>query len=211
METVAEAAVIAGQMNVMRSRSISLLGCALAATLVVGTACTSSELAHSQDASAAQRAAADEVSYWDGNGKSGQPSIKIHLGEQRAYFYEGKALAGVSELSTGREGHHTPAGSFKVIERDRTHRSSEYGDYVNLATQQVTKRNVQNGEASRPPESVFVGASMPNFLRITGGIGLHAGYLPGVPASHGCSRMPAFMAENFFENAPLGTPVSISP
>ena len=195
----------------MRLRPISLLRCALAATLALGTACTSSERNRSEDASAARRAAAEKVSYWDGSGKSGQPSIKIHLGEQRAYFYKGKALVGVSELSTGREGHNTPAGSFKVIEKDKTHRSSEYGDYVNSSTQQVTKRNVQNGEASRPAGSVFVGASMPNFLRITGGIGMHAGYLPGVPASHGCIRMPAFMAENFFENAPLGTPVSISP
>ena len=120
-------------------------------------------------------------------------------------------LVGVSALSTGREGHHTPAGDFKVIEKDKTHRSSEYGDYVNSATQQVVKSNVQNGKESRPPGSTFVGAPMPNFLRITGGIGMHAGYLPGVPASHGCIRMPAFMAENFFVNAPLGTPVSISP
>ena len=195
----------------MRSRSISLLRCALAATVALSTACTSVEPNHSEDASAARRAAADKVSYWGGNGKSGQPSIKIHLSEQRAYFYKGNALVGVSELSTGREGHNTPAGSFKVIEKDKTHRSSEYGDYVNPATQQVVKSNVQNGKESRPPGSTFVGAPMPNFLRITGGIGLHAGYLPGVPASHGYIRMPAFMAENFFENAPLGTPVSISP
>ena len=51
---------------------------------------------------------------------------------------------------------------------------------------------------------------MPFFLRVTNGVGLHTGYLPGVPASHGCIRMPGFMAENFFNNTPLGTPVSIS-
>ena len=51
---------------------------------------------------------------------------------------------------------------------------------------------------------------MPFFLRVTNGVGLHQGYLPGVPASHGCIRMPGFMAENFFYNTPLGTPVSIS-
>ena len=61
-----------------------------------------------------------------------------------------------------------------------------------------------------PPGSVFLGSSMPFFLRVSNGVGLHQGYLPGVPASHGCIRMPGFMAENFFYNTPLGTPVTIS-
>ena len=196
----------------MPVRTATFLRYALASTLLVGTACTSSQPQRAGAAVTARRgAAADSTSYWHGDGTTGQPSIQIRLGEQRAYFYKGDALVGVSALSTGREGHHTPAGNFKVIEKDKTHRSSEYGDYVNSATHEVVKSNVQNGKESRPPGSVFVGAPMPNFLRITGGIGMHAGYLPGVPASHGCIRMPAFMAENFFVNAPLGTPVSISP
>ena len=51
---------------------------------------------------------------------------------------------------------------------------------------------------------------MPFFLRVSNGVGLHAGYLPGVPASHGCIRMPEFMAENYFYNTPMGAPVTIS-
>ena len=51
----------------------------------------------------------DTVSYWDGDHASGSPSIKISLGEQRAYFYKGGVLVGVSQLSTGREGLNTPA------------------------------------------------------------------------------------------------------
>ena len=195
----------------MPLRSLSFLRGVLASMLFVSTACTSSQPKRLKTPVTALRGAADSISYWHGEGTTGQPSIQIHLGEQRAYFYKGDTLVGVSALSTGREGHHTPAGDFKVIEKDKTHRSSEYGDYVNSATHEVVKSNVQNGKEPRPPGSVFVGAPMPNFLRITGGIGLHAGYLPGVPASHGCIRMPAFMAENFFVNAPLGTPVSISP
>ena len=46
----------------------------------------------------------DTVSYWDGDHANGSPSIKISLGEQRAYFYKGGVLVGVSQLSTGREG-----------------------------------------------------------------------------------------------------------
>ena len=51
---------------------------------------------------------------------------------------------------------------------------------------------------------------MPYFMRIVGGIGMHAGYLPGYPASHGCIRMPEFMAENFFNSVSVGTPVTIT-
>ncbi|PYK66871.1 MAG: hypothetical protein DME50_04270, partial [Verrucomicrobia bacterium] len=46
----------------------------------------------------------DTVSYWDGDSVQGKPSIVIHLGEQRAYFYKSGVLVGVSQLSTGREG-----------------------------------------------------------------------------------------------------------
>src|SRR5919198_223309 len=44
----------------------------------------------------------DTVSYWDGDSVNGSPSVKISLGEQRAYFYKGGVLVGVSQLSTGR-------------------------------------------------------------------------------------------------------------
>jgi len=44
---------------------------------------------------------------------------------------------------------------------------------------------------------------------VSGAVGMHAGYLPGYPASHGCIRLPHGAAEKFFQNAPGGTPVSI--
>lgn len=50
---------------------------------------------------------------------------------------------------------------------------------------------------------------MPYFLRLHGGIGMHAGYLPGYPASHGCIRLPQQMAVEFFKDATVGTPVVI--
>src|SRR6478672_7275609 len=52
----------------------------------------------------ASSAPQDSVSYWDGDGVSGKPSVKISLGEQKAYFYKGGQLVGISQLSTGREG-----------------------------------------------------------------------------------------------------------
>src|SRR5215208_6084947 len=75
----------------------------------------------------------DTVSYWDGDHASGSPSIKISLGEQRAYFYKGGVLVGVSQLSTGREGLNTPTGNYKIIQKDKDHFSTLFGDYVDSA------------------------------------------------------------------------------
>src|SRR2546427_6647510 len=72
----------------------------------------------------------DTVSYWDGDGVGGSPSVKISLGEQRAYFYKGGVLVGVSQLSTGREGKNTSPGKYRIIGKDVNHASSLYGDYV---------------------------------------------------------------------------------
>jgi len=50
---------------------------------------------------------------------------------------------------------------------------------------------------------------MPYFLRIYGGVGMHQGYLPGYPASHGCIRMPGSKAKRFFAAVKVGTPVTV--
>ncbi len=60
----------------------------------------------------------------------GSPAIKISLSEQRAYFYKGDHLAGLSSISSGREGCNTVTGNFHVIQKDKDHRSSLYGRYV---------------------------------------------------------------------------------
>ena len=151
----------------------------------------------------------DSVSYWDGDGMPGKPSVKIKLAEQRAYFYKGGQLVGISQLSTGREGMGTSTGSFSIIQKDQNHVSSLYGDYVDSADN-VVVANVDVGKDPKPPGTHFKGAPMPYFMRIVGGTGMHAGYLPGYPASHGCIRMPEFMAENFFRSVSVGTPVTIS-
>ena len=99
----------------------------------------------------------------------------------------------------------TPPGVFHVAQKDVDHSSSLYGDYVDQNGEVV----VEDGKDPRPRGAVFRGAPMPYFLRIHGGIGMHAGYLPGYPASHGCTRLPEEMALKFFEDAPLGPPVEI--
>ena len=151
----------------------------------------------------------DNVSYWDGDGVHGKPSIVIRLGEQRAYFFKGDQLVGVSSISSGREGFATKSGSFKVIQKNKNHKSNLYGDYVDHLGNVLVK-DIDVKKDPMPPGARFDGAKMPFFMRIVGGIGMHAGFLPGYPDSHGCIRMPEHMAEVFFNNVSLGTPVNIT-
>ena len=151
----------------------------------------------------------DDVSYWEGDGVPGAPHIVIHLGEQRAYFYKGKTLVGVSTISTGREGLETVTGNFKIIQKDKDHVSSRFGDYID-GQGNIIQKEIDRDKDPMPPGAKYDGAKMPYFMRIVGGTGMHEGFLPGYPASHGCIRMPGFMAQNFFRNVSLGTPVQVT-
>ena len=152
----------------------------------------------------------DNVSHWDGDGMSGSPSIIIDLSDQKAYFYKGGRLAGVSALSTGDAKHRTPTGNFKITQKNKWHKSNLYGDYVDGAGNVVMK-DIDVTKDKMPPGTRFEGSKMTHFMRFNGGIGMHEGFLPGYPASHGCVRMPAQMAEIFFANVTNGTPVTVRP
>src|SRR5436305_10642325 len=104
----------------------------------------------------------DTVSYWDGDNASGSPSVKISLGEQRAYFYKGGVLVGVSQLSTGREGLNTLLGQFKIIQKDKDHVSSLFGDYVDSAGN-VMVPNVIVAKDLKPPGAHLRVTPMPYF------------------------------------------------
>jgi len=141
---------------------------------------------------------------------SGRPTIVVSLRSQEAYIYRAGYLTASSRISSGREGYRTPTGRFRVIRKDEDHRSSVYGDYVDNSGR-VVKANVDSRRDSRPPRTHFVGAPMPYFLEFSPGYGLHQGYLPGVPASHGCIRMPYWKARQFYNIAHIGTPVLVKP
>ena len=155
------------------------------------------------------RANFDDVSFWDGDGVPGAPSIRISLAEQRAYFYKGGELVGISVLSSGREGYDTPSGSYKIIQKSKDHKSNLYGDYVDRDGG-IVQKDIGVKTDPKPPGAIFDGARMPYFMRIVGGVGMHAGFLPGYAASHGCIRMPEFMAAKFFANVEKGTPVRVT-
>jgi lipoprotein-anchoring transpeptidase ErfK/SrfK len=149
----------------------------------------------------------DNLTYDLARKPTGKVAILIDLVDQHAYLYSKGQVVLTAPVSTGREGYDTPSGHYSVIEKDIDHRSSIYGAYMRDGT--IVKENVDVRKDPHPPDSTFVGASMPYFLRFVGGIGLHAGYLPGFPASHGCIRMPESKAERFFYAARVGTPVTV--
>jgi lipoprotein-anchoring transpeptidase ErfK/SrfK len=141
---------------------------------------------------------------------SGRASIVVDLGAQEAYLYRGKHRTATSRISSGREGYRTPVGHFSVTRKDIDHRSSLYGSYVDDSGRLV-KANVDTRKDSKPPHSHFAGAPMPFFLEFSPGYGLHQGYLPGEPASHGCIRMPYWKARQFYDAARVGTSVVVKP
>ncbi len=147
--------------------------------------------------------------YWDGDGVGGASKIRIVRNEQKAYFYKGGTLVGVTPISSGTDGHRTPAGSFRVSQKNIDHQSSCYGVIKNKATGEIVNNDADNRKDRVGPGEVFVNAPMPYFMRFNHGIGMHTGYLPGYAASHGCVRLPDYMARKFFEHSKIGTPVIV--
>ncbi|MDB6074817.1 MAG: hypothetical protein JWO89_2457 [Verrucomicrobiaceae bacterium] len=146
--------------------------------------------------------------WWHGDGVSGKARIVIDLSQQQIRYFKGGQLVGASPISSGRESHSTPPGTYHIVEKDADHRSSLYGAYCD-SDRQIVVPDVDVNKDERPPGTQFIGASMPFFMRINGGVGMHEGYLPGYPASHGCIRLPAEMAEIFYHATPQGTAVEI--
>lgn len=138
---------------------------------------------------------------------TGPASIVIDLTAQRAYLYRGRTLMLESVASTGREGYNTPTGKFRVIQKDLDHRSTIYGEYVQNG--RVVMPGIDIRKTARPSGTTFEGAPMPYFLRFVGAVGMHAGQVPGYPASHGCIRLPQRKAKRFFAEVKVGTPVTI--
>jgi len=136
--------------------------------------------------------------------------IEIRLGEQKVYVYQGDSIAGESPTTTGKPGHDTPPGHYSILKKDIDHKSNLYGVFLD-ANGYVISGDAKAGQAP-PTGGVYDAADMPYYLRIReDGVGLHAGYLPGYPASHGCIRLPHAFAELLFSNVSEGTPVDVVP
>ena len=108
--------------------------------------------------------------------------VIVSLPEQRAHIYRGGKRIGLTTVSTGSEGRETPPGHFEILQKKLMHRSNLYDD-----------------------------APMPFMQRLTwDGIALHAGHVPGYPASHGCIRLPRKLAESLYAVTDLGTRVIVA-
>lgn len=137
-------------------------------------------------------------------------SVRISLSKQRAYVFVGDELAIDSPISSGKRAGMTPKGSYKITQKNADHRSNIYGDFINPRTGKVVRAGVSTKIDSAPSGTIYRGASMRWFMRLTDtGVGMHTGFLPGYPASHGCVRMPDEIARMIFERVKLGTPVTI--
>jgi lipoprotein-anchoring transpeptidase ErfK/SrfK len=136
--------------------------------------------------------------------------VEIRLSEQKVYVYQDSEIAGESPITTGKPGHDTPPGHYSVLVKDIDHKSNLYGVFLD-ANGYILDGNASVGQ--KPPAgAVYDSADMPYYMRIRDdGVGLHAGYLPGYPASHGCIRLPHAFAELLFSNISIGTPVDVVP
>jgi hypothetical protein len=134
-------------------------------------------------------------------------SVELDLQQQRAYLIHGRHLVLESPISSGRYGHLTETGDFKIIEKERNHYSSMYGKIVDARGNTIVAD--ADADMKVPPGGKFVPAPMRFFMRFHGASGMHAGYLPGYPASHGCVRMPEELAIAFFDQVDVGTPVYV--
>ena len=137
--------------------------------------------------------------------------IVISLAKQRAWVMFGPEIVYIdTPVSTGKRAGMTPSGIFTVLQKDKEHHSSVYGDFVD-ARGRVVRRGVSLKVDSAPAGTSYRGAPMKFFCRLTGdGVGFHVGKLPGYPASHGCVRLPEEIAPLIYAKVKLGTPVQIN-
>jgi len=152
---------------------------------------------------------ATPAGWWNDEAASGSAKIVVHIGEQQAYFYKGRQLVGETTVSTGKPGFSTPPGHYTVVSKDAGHVSTVFGDYVDDYGN-VISSNIDSRKDPRPKGTHFDGARMPYAMFFRGGYAMHQGYVPPFAASHGCIRLPGQMAVRFFENAPVGTPVTVT-
>lgn len=134
-------------------------------------------------------------------------SVEIDLQEQMAYLLQNGRPVLASPISSGRYGHLTKTGSFTVLEKERSHYSSMYGKIVDARGNTVVAD--ADADMKVPSGGKFIPAPMHYFMRFHEADGMHAGYLPGYPASHGCVRMPEQYAIAFFNAVQVGTPVTV--
>jgi lipoprotein-anchoring transpeptidase ErfK/SrfK len=134
--------------------------------------------------------------------------VVINLSQQAAYLLQAHQVVLESPISSGRDGWRTPTGRFRVLAKDASHKSGSFGSIKDAYGRVVNSNATPSSYVPRGCR--YMPASMPYFIEFAPKVGMHAGYLPGVPASHGCVRMPRDLAAEFFATIPVGTPVYVT-
>ena len=113
--------------------------------------------------------------------KTGETHMLISLSRQHAWIYRGGTMIGLTTVSTGVVDHPTDPGRWPILDKQKFHRSNKYSN-----------------------------APMPFMQRLDKwGRALHAGVVPGYPASHGCIRLPEPVARKLFTMTRIGETVDI--
>jgi lipoprotein-anchoring transpeptidase ErfK/SrfK len=148
---------------------------------------------------------------WQDDGGPGELSVEINLAKQLSTYHRGGRTIGWAFVSTGKEGHETAAGSYKITEKLPLKFSNRYG-WIADADGKVTHESARPTTPVPPGQSYFP-SPMHHWMRLTSyGVGLHAGEIPrpGVAASHGCIRLPRDFVPLLYDSAKIGTPVKIT-
>ena len=110
-------------------------------------------------------------------------------------------------VCTGRSTHETPQGRFTIIQKDEDYRSRSYGSVFDVSGKCVNSDATSSSPVPRGGK--FIGAKMPLWMRIHGGIGLHVGTVYRDANSHGCIRVPVEACRILFDKCGLGTAVVV--
>jgi hypothetical protein len=130
-----------------------------------------------------QKPSKEEIAAKEAVKPQGPLVIAISIDKQSLKIYDDNGFFAETPVSTGMRGHPTPMGVFSIIQKQKFHRSN-----------------------------IYSGAPMPFMQRITwSGVAMHAGVLPGFPASHGCIRMPMNFAVKMFGWTRMGARVVVTP
>jgi lipoprotein-anchoring transpeptidase ErfK/SrfK len=181
MATAAGVALLAATISPARSLPLDVRPAASPQATSAPAAARPMVVANNSRAKVAAKEPVDEVTAKAKAAK--EPfNVIISIDKQQLTLYAGTEVIARSRVSTGVPGHPTPTGVFSIIQRDRWHRSNLYGDAPMWFMQRIT----------------------------WSGVAMHQGVVPGVPASHGCIRLPEAFARQLWGITQMGARVIIA-
>ena len=137
--------------------------------------------------------------------------IVICLDQQRGRLYVDGAVAADWPVSTGVEGRATTPGDYTVLEKKKMYSSNRFGRIKDVQGKTLVAE-ADSRLHTTEDGMTWVGSPMPNWMRLTDyGMGMHTGEVQlGKTLSHGCIRMPDYIATRLFDLVEVGFPVTVT-